>query len=260
MKYKLSMLFRFLTGLAFCYLYFKGSFKLFIWEIDRRFFIYYITSAVLSSLYLYFSYLVSRYSRRYFFEFRKEFLMKLMLILVMYGSVILLSFLLPAVISIGNKKLIVVYFILIYVAYDFISEVALVTMAYGKSIDMSKYQYTEVKIAQHYMENPNRSYAKIVEESKKFHIKNIFSRWILPPVYDCFVTHNEDCYAFFDKTFYEELLKFSKENQIFYGKKITNENYILDNRCNVVCIAEDNFTFYDHYGRKCIFVNKVINH
>jgi hypothetical protein len=71
--------------------------------------------------------------------------------------------------------------------------------------------------------------------------------------YDFFANNEGKLIAFYETRFYEELMKFSKENQLFYGKIITDKNYILDSRCNKVCITKEKFSFYDHNGVKCIF-------
>lgn len=254
MKYKLVMASRFFTGFIFCIFFFIGSMKSFVWE---SYVAYYLISLISSILYLYCSYLVSYYNMHYFFEFKKEFIMKLTLIISMYGCAFLFKYALPAIVEIEIKPLLFVYFIGFYLAFDILSELAIIATSYSKTVDVETYTYKMISIVDYYekqSENKNRQN----EYSKKaFRTIPIISKFILSPAYDCFMDYEEVCYAFFDKSFYSKLLEFSKKNQIFYGVKIKDDNHILDKRCNIVDITKENFSFIDGCGRKCIFTHKI---
>ena len=43
--------------------------------------------------------------------------------------------------------------------------------------------------------------------------------------YDFFADNDGELVAFYESDFYEELMQFSKENQLFYGKKIFHNSF-----------------------------------
>ena len=75
--------------------------------------------------------------------------------------------------------------------------------------------------------------------------------------YDFFVSHDGKPHPFTDDDFYMQLKKFSKYNQVFYGVHLKEKNYILDCRCNKICLDKERFTFYDYNNVKCIMTIKV---
>lgn len=259
MKYKLALFLRFLTGFLFYLLFFIASYKSIV---TGQLQIMYLFSFVAALVYLYFSYLVSHYHMHYFFEFLKELILKLILIVSMYGFVAFVYFCFPLAINSGSRGLVFLVFGALYIAFDFISDLAIVTSSYRKAVEVSKYHSKMAKIAnyeeqmmdeqneferQEFIENQQR-----IKKSSKF-----FSRYISLCVYDCFIDHEIECYGIYDKAFYMKLIEFSKENQRFFGKKLgDNKNYILDCRCNIICI-NDTFSFVDHNGSKCVITKKI---
>lgn len=260
MKYKAILFLRFFTGFIFYACFFIGSYN---FIITSEFPVAYVISFVSAMLYLYFSYLVSHFNMHYFFEFIKELILKVTLIATMFGFALFVYFVFPAVINSGKKGMIFVVFFTFYIAFDFISEVAIISTSYRRSVDFTLYysKMTQNQLKYIKLQEEDPLLPKIDFEKRYSKFRQFISRYLQVCVYDCFIDHEGKCYGVFDKAFYMKLIEFSKENQRFFSKKLSNNtDYILDCRCNVVCIREGIVTFFDHNGTKCVFTSKIKNY
>lgn len=255
MKYRLSILLRMISGFLFCLLFFVGFVRFYclmsyIWA--------YVASLCFAAIYVYSSFLAFRYQRHYFFEFKAEFTLKLLLIFAMFGSAIFLNSTFEIVIDLGNKYLLGFYFLLIYLGFDLISELALIISCYHNNYDRFAYRNKAKKIVKYI--DQQAQIGNILEDkigpSRRVPKATIFFAMYNTDAYDFFADSEGEFIAFYETDFYEELMQFSLENQKFYKKKIEDENYILDTRCNKVCITKDKFSFYDCNGKKCTFTMK----
>lgn len=252
MKYKRTLLFRFLTGLLFYTFYFIASYK---FLVTGNFPVLYILSIVSVMMYLYFSYKVSYLNMHYLFEFRKELVLKCVMIFIMYGFVFFVYKAIPFVFQKENNLLFVFFFFSFYIVFDVVSEIAIISTSYRKSVNIDLYESKmlhnfDIEQAQMMNSSFNNNYKLMKKPSL---LKRIIEKYLFVTVCNCFVNHNNECYGVYDKAFYMKLIEMSKENQSFFSKRIKDDlNYILDCRCNVVCISKSKFEFIDHYGSKCI--------
>lgn len=252
MNYKLALTLRFLTGFLFYSFFFIGSYQ---FLISGYFSNFYIFSFLTSLVYLYFSYLVSYYNMHYLFEFTKEFILKSILIISMHAFVVFVCLCFPLVLGAGNKGLTILFFGSFYIAFEVISELAIVTTSYRKSVNLELYEskmlFNFQKEEYERSLNPDEYYYQIPK--KVGIIEKLISKYLFVTVSNCFVNHNNECYGVYDKAFYMKLLEMSLENQRFFDIKLQdNKNYIVDCRGNKICITNSNFSFIDHYGAKCI--------
>lgn len=254
MKYKLYTFLRFITGFLFYLFFFIASYKSLA---NTGISILYLGAFISSVLYLFFSYKVTYYNMHYFFEFKKELILKIILILSMFGIVLMFYKVFPFILGSEKRGLIILFFLGFYVAFEVISELAIITTSYKKSIDMASYEYKMIRI----YEQEESCGKSIYKKTKHSFITRFINKYIQLSVYNCFVDHEGNCYGLYDDAFYSKLINFSKENQRFYNKKIeNNSDYILDCRCNVICIKEQNFILFDHSGTRCVFVNNLNKH
>lgn len=254
-KYRLFSILRFIAGFFFCLFFFKG-FVRFYCLLDYWW--PYITSLSFAFAYLFFSYAASHYKRRYFLEMKTELSLKVILFLVMYGSAIFLHNTFEFTIDLQHPVAADVYFLMMYFGFDMIADFAIEATSYHSTYNWFAYWNKTNKILR-YIEHQN-SIGNKIDDKIGYSKRSLRMRDRFIPfnvfAYDFFADNDGELVAFYESDFYEELMQFSKENQLFYGKKIDDENYILDSRCNKVCITKDKFSFYDHNGRKCIFTMK----
>lgn len=210
-------------------------------------------------LYLFFSYVVSHYNMHYFFEFTKELKLKLLMIFVMYGFAFFIYKTMDYAINSGNRLVLVFFFFSFYIVFDLVSELAIITSSYRKSIEPEKYLQKMTQILKIDEETAKDDFMNFKKNNNKKPsvFSKIYSKYLGVTVYDCFIDHENNCYGVHDKAFFLKLMEFSKENQRFFGKRVTEHDCILDCRCNVVCISSDEFSFIDCNGSKCIFTRKI---